>query len=173
MKIKLITIMTSMYVLCGCNTTPTIESMTKLGTLSGYTASVVLNTQLKMEQNVRSTIISVVSTVEKITPGTNSTYQSTWTPIAQEYIETLVKDNKIPSEVGSTVLLYFGYLVDLVDSYIDEKDVRNYRDLTDAFIHGFCNAFTTNFKSEFIMKSAQETKMDEFTCKTLMRNFPK
>lgn len=154
----------------GCKTMPTVESMTNLGLTSGYTASIVLNTQTKMDVQTRTTITTIVTEVQKFTPETNSTYTVAWTPIAQKYVNQLVAEQKITQMVGNNVMVYFGYITNLLDLYIEKKGIREYQELVDAFIHGFCDSFLMNFRS-IALKASSKTEIDEFTYETLMKNF--
>ena len=157
------------FLFCGCTTIPTVESMTNLGLSSGYTASIVLNTQTKMTPDTRSAVVSIISEVEKYTPETNSTYTATWTPIAQTYITNLISNQKINQMVGDNVLMYFGYITHLLDAYIETKGIRQQTELSNAFIHGFCSSFLMNFKGANTLKTSSQ-HIDDFTYEILNKN---
>ena len=160
----------------GCSTLPTADQMTSLGKASGYTAAYVLNTHVTLDTTARDAICNIVGGVEKIVPETNSTYAATWTPVAKKYLDGF-KDksgNALPDATKDLVLTNFNYLVGLIDKYVDKKGVRQYTDLTDAFIHSFCDTFLANFKkSETVSAGVKKQDLDEFTYATMMEAIKK
>jgi len=163
-KTLALTAVAATSIIVGCKTVPSVDEMTTLGKVSGYTAAYVLNKQVKVDDTTRNAIIDIMNEAEKYIPGTNETFASTWTPIAEKYLNE-IKDkdgNPLPEATKARVLKDFNYLVGLLDSYIEKKGIKQYQELTDAFIHSFCDSFLTNFKpANGFSVSTQE--LDEYT----------
>ena len=163
----------SALVFSGCKTVPTADQMAKLGRASGYTAAFVLNTQVKVDDTTRNAIVDIMGQVEKSIPDTNQTFVAVWTPIAKAYLDEFKdKSGKPLSDAAKNVILTnFGYVVGLLDTYVDKKGIREYKDLTETFVHSFCDTFLTNFKPvNTVSASLKKEELDEFTYSTMMKS---
>lgn len=165
-------VVTTLLIATGCKSIPTVDQMAKLGTASGYTAAFVLNTQVKVDDTTRNAIVDIMGRVENSIPDTNQTFVSVWTPIAQSYLDEFKDKNGNPlsDTVKKVILTNFGYVVGLLDTYVDKKGIREYKDLTETFVHSFCDSFLTNFKPvNTVSASLKKEELDEFTYSTMMK----
>lgn len=174
MNIKSLFVTTTLLaatILTGCKTVPTENQMQTIGNMSGYTAAFVLDKKVKVDDVTRNAIINITTEAEKYIPATNETFATTWTPIAKKYLDDF-KDksgNPIPEETKKKVLTAFNYIVGLLDKYVEKRGIKEYQNLTEIFIHSFCNSFLTNFKPvNTQLMSSQKIELDEFTYKTMM-----
>lgn len=148
------------FMLTGCKSVPTAENMNKIGNLAGYTAAMLINNSTNINDSVKTTIVKIVQKVEMIVPETNSTYTATWTPIADKYIDEMVSNLAITQNMANNLKTTFNKVVVLVDSYIDKKNIRQYQDLMDSFVGGFCNGLKNNIKTKTL--SNQRRDLDYF-----------
>ncbi len=160
----------------GCKSVPTTDQMNTLGKASGYTAAFVLNTQVKVDDTTRNAIVDIMGQVEKSIPDTNQTFVVVWTPIAKTYLDEFkTKSGKsLPEAAKNVILTNFSYVVGLLDTYVDKKGIREYKDLTETFVHSFCDSFLTNFKPvNTVSATLKKEELDEFTYSTMMRSIQK
>lgn len=163
MKNILITLLLG-TILCGCKTIPTPEKITNIGNLSGYTTAVLINNNTNITETTLLTIVDIVRKVKNITPETNSTLTITWTPIANDYINKMISENKVTGVEGELINKYFNTIVSLIDVYIDKKKIREHQDLINLFVHSYCNSFIENVKIKKLISFKKE-ELDEFTIK--------
>jgi hypothetical protein len=161
MKNILITLLLG-TILCGCKTIPTPEKITNIGNLSGYTTAVLINNNTNITETTLLTIVDIVRKVKNITPETNSTFTISWTPIANDYINKMISENKVTDVEGELIKKYFNTIVSLIDVYIDKKKIREHQDLINLFVHSYCNSFIENVKVKKLITFKKE-ELDEFT----------
>lgn len=160
-------------VLTGCKTVPTEDQMTTIGKMSGYTAAFVLDKEVKVDNTTRNAIIAIISEAEKYIPTTNETFATTWTPIAKRYLDNFKDEyvNPIPEATKEKIVTSFSYIVGLLDQYVEKRGIKQYQNLTEIFIHSFCDSFLISFKPANTQSlSAPKVEFDEFTYETMMKS---
>jgi len=162
---KILTVigMLAMATCIGCKTTWTTDESYKVGSAVGYTTAYVLNNQTKVDDTTRGIIINVMTEVQKYVPGTNETFYAKWTPIANKYLDELVEKKDLTEKQAERVKKDFGYVVSLLDTYVEKKGIKPYQDCIDAFVNGFCTKFLENFKTTTgFCANTEEENIDQY-----------
>jgi oligoribonuclease NrnB/cAMP/cGMP phosphodiesterase (DHH superfamily) len=63
-------------------------------------------------------------------------------------IDEMVSNLAITQNMSNNLKTTFNKVVVLVDSYIDKKNIRQYQDLMDSFVGGFCNGLKNNINTK-------------------------
>lgn len=153
-------------VVTGCKTTtpPSTESVVRLGTTVGYTTAYIINTQKSIDDDTRNAIVGVVTKLNSIVPETNETFSVKWTPAAKEMVDAYrdKNGNPIPESTKALVLNVFGYVVNVLDFYVDKKGYRQYQDVVSVWSNSFCDSFLSAFKkSEALVATRKNTDFDQ------------
>jgi len=152
----------------GCKTLPTVERMFENSRLIGMTTAMVANS-IKTDDTCRNAIIEIVSKVQYCIPQTNETFETAWTPIAEQHVQKLFDDNVIDKEQGEIILCAFKTVVKGIDYVMNVRypQARQYQELTEAAIHGFCLGFLTDYKPANMMSASTAHEYDEAAYKYL------
>jgi len=155
-------------VIIGCKTLPTIEQMFENSRLIGAATAMVANS-IKTDDKCRNAIIEIVSQVQYCIPQTNETFETAWTPIAEQHVQKLFEDNVIDKDQGEIILCAFKTVVKGIDYLMNIRypQARQYQELTEAAVHGFCFGFLVDYKPANMMSTAVPHAYDEAAYKYL------
>lgn len=131
----------------GCKTTPTVDTMYSTSYAIGVSAALVMN-QTKINDTDRNIIIDIVNTVNSSVPSTNTTFTTSWTPIAQQHVDELVANGKIDASEGSIIMSLFAAGVKTLDYVVYKRYpvVGQNVELLESTTHGFCTGLLTYYK---------------------------
>lgn len=139
-KLLLSIISTATIFISGC-ITPTVESVTITSTTIGVAAGTVVS-QTDLDETTSTNIVKILYIVSSLTPETNSTFVSTWTPTVNKEIQKLLDNGEIDiykASIIRTAVLLAAEGVDYM--FFKHPDWALYLELTEAAVHGFIGGY--------------------------------
>ena len=159
----------------GCKTKWTVEQVDTMSFAVGAAAAKVANIyDDKIQVESRNATIEVMNKLQYCIPDTNETFQTKWTDIASEHLDTLVANNKITEVQKDKIMITVNMATSAIDRFCDKHDgVKQSKEYTSAIVHGFCTGFLNNFKPANMFGVGIKTEYDEDTYEFLMQKYCK
>lgn len=132
----------------GCKSPMTVETMYNVSLSIGFTSGVIAN-QIKIEPDVRNSVIEILNIVHSTMPKVDETFEQAWMPIAERHIQLLVEAKKLTEKEGELVKAVFTVIVKGIDYvFIRYPKAKEISELVKAAADGFCTGFLQEFKPE-------------------------
>ena len=131
--------------LTGCKTKIDVDKMNRIFYYGGTTVSYVLNPS-SIDSGKRVVIYDIFKDIKTCTPEVGQPIGAKWTEIAQDHVDSLVKDGTI--DAGAGVLIMSGFNTAMAGvNFLENRypEIRNDRDLLCACVSGFCDGFLDHF----------------------------
>lgn len=137
----------ALAVVIGCKTIPSIDQVFSTAYAVGVASGLIAN-NTKLDDESRNAVVDIMGKVEMCVPETNQTFKAAWTPIAEAHTQQLFDEGKIDKDQQALIMAAFNAAVMGIDylTSVRYPQVRQYTDLTEAGVHGFCTGFLTQFK---------------------------
>lgn len=131
----------------GCKSLPTDDKMYVSSYAVGASTGLIAD-MTKIDDTSRDKVIDIVNIVNTHVPQTNETFTEAWTPIADSYIERLVKSGEIDVGQGILISKTFDIICNGIDYVfiVRYPKARQYQELVEAATHGFSDGFLDTFK---------------------------
>lgn len=166
-KLSIIALTCIVTFVTGCaifsKTPPTIETMDKTARSVGTAAALVAN-MTNIDNESRTAVAEIITLVQTRIPAVGESFSDAWLPIAEQYIDTRITENKISELKGKCIITVVKVAFKGIDYLIDKRYpiARQYTDLVNTAIVGFCDSFLSKFNTIMFSSTADEFDEDAF-----------
>lgn len=155
-KLMMIVLAALSVIVTGCDPklpdAGTMETTSRaIGVAAGFVAS-----QTKMDADAKAAVTEIMTTVAKVVPAKDQTFEAAWTPVAKEVVAKLVADGKLKEGQDVLVLAAFSVATKAIDYEFNVRypKAREVADLVSAAVKGFTDGFLSTFNTTAAFKAA-------------------
>lgn len=131
----------SAFAFCGCDEVPSADTVKTFSNMIGASAGMVVKL-VGVDAETMNNINTVLSTVDKVVPDEDQTFEDAWTPFIDEGIQKLIDEGKVSETQAKLIKTGCSAAVKGLDRLFEKKPAwKKYDKIVVASVDGFLGGF--------------------------------